>query len=160
MTNTIIVNSKANTLVITKAFAKAASIFSSDEYKALQEAKKDNPTYRVVIKAKKASDKSSDHNKGLKYSYMEKYIVAHDDEQKSIMKEYMGLRGLTKEAQALGIDSMDYSDIKNWFLDKFPEISEFLNQRLAVVEEVNKKIQAEKARKAELEAQSRGYIAA
>lgn len=88
MTNTIIVNSKANTLVITKAFAKAASIFDSDEYKTLQEAKRDNPTYRVVVKAKKASDKSSDHNKGLKYSYMEKYIVAHDDEQKSIVKRH------------------------------------------------------------------------
>lgn len=160
MANSVMVNSKTRTIVITKAFEKAASVFGSDEYKVLQAAKNDNPGYRVVAKSKKASDKKSDHNKGLSYKYMEKYILTHDDESKSVMKEYMSLRSLTPEAQERGLDSADYSDIKNWFLDKFPEISEFINQRTAIIGSVNKRLQAEKERKAQLDAQSRGFLAA
>lgn len=160
MKNTIFVSSKTRTIVIAKAFEKAASVYGSEEYKLLQAAKNDNPGYRVIAKSKKASDKKTDHNKGLSYRYMEKYILTHDDEAKSIMKEYMTLRSLTPEAQELGLDSADYSDIKNWFLDKFPEISEFLNQRTAIIGSVNERIQADKERKAQLDAQSRGLIAA
>lgn len=160
MTNSVMVISKTRTIVISKAFEKAASVFGSEEYKVLQAAKNDNPGYRVVTKSKKASDKKSDHNKGLSYKYMEKYIVAHDDESKSVMKEYLSLRSLTPEAQELGLDSADYSDIKNWFLDKFPEISEFLNQRTSIISSVNERLQADKERKAQLDAQSRGLIAA
>ena len=160
MTNSVMVISKTRTIVITKAFEKAASVFGSDEYKVLQAAKNDNPGYRVITKCKKASDKKSDHNKGLSYKYMEKYILTHDDESKSVMKEYMSLRSLTPEAQERGLDSADYSDIKNWFLDKFPEISEFINQRTAIISSVNERLQAEKERKAQLDAQSRGFIAA
>ena len=160
MTNSVMVISKTRTIVITKAFEKAASVFGSEEYKMLQAAKNDNPGYRVVAKSKKVSDKKSDHNKGLSYKYMEKYIVAHDDESKSVMKEFMSLRSLTPEAKELGLDSADYSDIKNWFLDKFPEISEFLNQRTSIISSVNERLQADKERKAQLDAQSRGLIAA
>ena len=160
MKNPIIISTRNNAIIISKAFEKAASVFGSEEYKMLQAAKNDNPGYRVVAKSKKASDKKSDHNKGLSYKYMEKYILTHDDESKSVMKEYMSLRSLTPEAQELGLDSADYSDIKNWFLDKFPEIREFLNQRTSIISSVNERLQADKERKAQLDAQSRGFIAA
>lgn len=77
MTN-LTINNKARTIEMTKKFEKAASRFGSDEYKALQEARKDYPTYKVVVKT--STTKSKESFKGLTYDYMEKYIDAHDKE--------------------------------------------------------------------------------
>ena len=55
-----------NTIEMTKKFAKAAEKFGSDEYKSLQEAKRDNPTFKVVIVSRKATEKK-DSYKGLTY---------------------------------------------------------------------------------------------
>lgn len=77
MTN-LTINNKAHTIEMTKKFEKAASRFGSDEYKALQEARKDYPTYKVVVKT--STTKSKESFKGLTYDYMEKYIDAHDKE--------------------------------------------------------------------------------
>ena len=73
--STIRINNSKREIVITKAFAKKAEQFKSDEYYELKEAKADNPTYKVVVrKAPKA-----DHHSGMDYDYMRKYIEAHDD---------------------------------------------------------------------------------
>ena len=66
MTN-LTINNKARTIEMTKKFEKAASRFGSDEYKALQEARKDYPTYKVIVKASTAKSKES--FKGLTYEY-------------------------------------------------------------------------------------------
>ena len=139
MTN-IKINGKNRTIELTnKKFADAASCFGSDEYKELQEARRDYPTFRVVTKFARA--KASDHNKGLTYAYMERYIMAHDDENGSIMAEYKTLRGTSDEAVELGTGSASYNDVKKWFDSAFPAFAEFQKKREAILLKVaaNKK---------------------
>lgn len=121
MTN-LTINNKARTIEMTKKFEKAASRFGSDEYKMLQEARKDYPAYKVVVKASTAKGKES--FKGLTYEYMEKYIAAHDDD-KIIMAEYKMLRGLSDEAQEMNAAACSYGEMKKWFFDKYPAFKEF-----------------------------------
>lgn len=127
----ITINSKKGTIEITKKFEKLASRFGSDEYKALQEARRDNPKYKVVIKTTSAKKKES--YKGLTYTYMETYIKAHDDEDKSIMSMYEDLRAISVEAQEALAESASYHEVKEWFLHQFPAIAKFHEKREAIL---------------------------
>lgn len=122
MTN-LTINNKARTIEMTKKFEKAASRFGSDEYKMLQEARKDYPAYKVVVKASTVKGKES--FKGLTYEYMEKYIAAHDDEDKSIMAEYKMLRGTSAEGMEMNAAAHSYGEMKKWFFEKYPAFKEF-----------------------------------
>ena len=126
----ITINAKNNTIVITKAFAKKASKFKSDEYNALQEVRKDYPSFRVEVKT---APKKKDSFKGLTYAYMEKYIAKHDDAEQTIMKEYETLRGIGEEAESAMAESASYGEMKEWFLNKFPEIRAFHERRAAIL---------------------------
>ena len=116
------INARSHSIEMTKKFAKAASKFGSDEYKQLQEARKDYPNYRVVVVSRNSSIKR-DTYKGLTYEYMEMYIQKHDDEQKSIMAEYLMLRGKTDEAEEALAESFTYLEMRAWFLAKYPAIA-------------------------------------
>lgn len=135
MTN-LTINNKARTIEMTKKFEKAASRFGSDEYKTLQEARKDYPTYKVVVKTSTAKGKES--FKGLTYEYMEKYIEAHDDEGKTIMAEYKMLRATSDEAKEMNAAARPYGEMKKWFFDKYPAFKEFTKS-------CNKALKKEKA---------------
>lgn len=126
MTNTIVINNKKNAIEITKAFEKAASRFGSDEYKQLRQARNDNPNFIVVVIKRKTAAASF---KGLTYEYMEKYIMAHDNEDESIMAEYKDLRATSEEAEAACAESLSYGEIKAWFLNKYPAIKKFHDRR-------------------------------
>ena len=117
------INFTNNTIEMTKTESKAASKFGSEAYKQLQEARKDYPTYAVVIKAVSSKRESL---KGLTYDYMEKYIAKHDDENQSIMEEFKMLRGNTEDLLA---ESVSYAKVKEWFLATFPEIAAFHKKR-------------------------------
>lgn len=123
----LIIDSKKNTIEMSKKFAKAASRFGSEEYRQLQEARRDYPTFRIVTKTTRT--KKSDCFKGLTYSYMESYIKTHDDEDGSIMAEFEDLRATSKEAEELNMESASYQDIKAWFLETYPEIAKFQEKR-------------------------------
>ena len=122
------INNKKNTIEMTKKFAKAAEKFGTEEYKALQEVRRDYPHFKIVTVTRKVSGQKETY-KGLTYSYMEKYIKAHDDENKSIMAEYEMLRGLSQEAQEALAEPCTYNEMKDWFLKKFPAIAEFHKKR-------------------------------
>ena len=126
------INNKNKTIEMTAKFAKAAAKFGSDEYKQLQEARKDYPNYKVVTVSRKNSSNKENY-KGLTYSYMESYIEAHDDEEKSIMTEYETLRGRSQEAQEALAEPCSYIEMKAWFLNKFPAIAEFHKKREALL---------------------------
>ena len=121
------INYSSRTIQMTKKFAKAAEKFGSDEYKNLQEARRDNPTFKVVIVARKSAEKK-DIYKGLTYSYMEKYINAHDDAEEK-MKEYKNLRGLSDEAKEALAEPCSYNEIRAWFLNAYPAIAKFHEDR-------------------------------
>ena len=122
------INFHSNSIEMTKKFAKAASRFGSDEYKALQEARKDYPTFKIVTVSRKPATQR-DTYKGLTYEYMEMYIQKHDDDDQSIMAEYKMLRGMTDEAEEALAVSFTYLEMKDWFLKKFPAIASFHEAR-------------------------------
>ena len=122
------INEKKNAIELSKKEAKAAAKFGTTEYKQLQEARRDYPTFSVVTVTRKTTTKKNTY-KGLTYEYMELYIQKHDDEEKSIMAEYMMLRGMTDEAEEALAESFTYLEMKDWFLKKFPAIAEFHKKR-------------------------------
>ena len=145
MTN-IIINTKNHTIEMNKTVTKAASKFGTPEHNELQEVRHAYPTYRVVTVSKKAA---KPEYKGLTFKYMEKYIAAHDDEDKSFMAEYLMLRGLNEEGKQVDADSADYADIKDWFLQSFPAIEQFHSERDALLEKIAlRKAEKQAAKKA------------
>lgn len=125
---TIRINTKKNVIEMSNAFAKAAKNVGSEEYKTLQEARRDYPNFRV--ETKKAARKTATNSfKGLTYDYMEKYISKHDDEDQSIMNEFKMLRGESEEAEEMLAESCSYNEIKTWFFKKYPEIEKFHEMR-------------------------------
>ena len=145
MTN-IIINTKNHTIEMNKTVTKAASWFGTPEYNELQEVRRAYPTYCVVTVAKKAA---KPEYKGLTFKYMEKYIAAHDDEDKSFMSEYLMLRGMNEEGKEVGADSADYADIKDWFLQSFPAIEQFHSERDALLKKIaQRKAEKQAAKKA------------
>ncbi len=125
MTN-LKINDRKRTIEMTKAFAKKASYYGTEEYVALKNAKADHPTYRPITVAPKRTKPTF---KGLSYDYMEKYIKGHDDENKSIMAEYKSYRAKTDEAEELLAETMSYGAIKKWFLETYPEFEAFHKNR-------------------------------
>ena len=119
---------KKNAIEMTKKFAKAAAKFGTTEYKQLQEARRDYPTFSVKTVSQKPAAKKNTF-KGLTYEYMELYIQKHDDEKKSVMTEYEMLRGLSDEAKEALAESFSYLEMREWFLAKFPEIAKFHETR-------------------------------
>jgi len=126
------VNEKKNAIELTKKEAAAAAKFGTPEYKALQEVRRDYPGFKVVTITRKSTAKKESY-KGLTYGYMETYIQKHDDEENSIMAEYMMLRGLSEEAEEALAESFTYQEMKEWFLKKFPAIAEFHKKREALL---------------------------
>ena len=122
------INYTSMTIEMTKAESKAAGRFGTDAYKDLIAAMQQFPNYKILVVTRAATKKSCDY-KGLTYDYMEKYIQAHDNEEKSIMAKYMDLRGESEEAKDALADSCSYKEIKKWFLEQFPAIKQFHEKR-------------------------------
>ena len=111
----ITINYKNASIEITKTFAKQARVFNSTEYKLLQEARRENNGFTVVVVAPK---KNSSKNGKVTLADMERYISFHDDEEHSIMREFNARRH-AKENGALCAHS--FFEIKKWFFEVFPD---------------------------------------
>ena len=148
MTEVRIFESK-KTLEVTKTFAKAASRYGSEAYMKLRSARNDYPDFKVVIRSTTAKKQTC--FKGLTYAYMEKYIEAHDDENRTTMKKFLDLRGQSDEAKEALAESCSYKEIKDWFLDTFPAIAEFHKKREKMIKATRQKKEvARMAREQEL----------
>ena len=128
----LFVNRKNGTIEMSKKFAAAASNPFSDEYAQLQSVRRDYPKFKIVTISQKAAKPDF---KGLTYDYMRKYIVKHDDAEKSIMAELL-------------MEAASYHEVKTWFLDQFPEIKAFHEKREKLLEKVAAKAEAEAQAKA------------
>ena len=128
--NAITINSKNHTIELSKTFAKAASIFGSEEYNQLQIARRDYPNYRVVTLKQKGTGKADFTN--LSYDFMDKYVNDHA-ESDDLKAEYRSLRGLDENGIAA-----DYQTVKDWFLNNFPEFEQFRANRLALLDKIQK----------------------
>ena len=122
----ITVNNKKNTIEMTKTYAKLASQYGTEQYKALQNVRRDYPTYRIVTVSRK---NEKPEFKGLTYKFMKNYIKGHDDENQSKMSEFLDLTAKSEEAKNMGIEAQSYAQVKKWFLMSFPAICEFITKR-------------------------------
>lgn len=114
-------NFVSRTIEMTKAEAKAASKYGTQEYNQLKEMRCENPTYQIVIKA---SVKRKNEFKGLTYEYMATYIKKHDKDG-SIMEEFLILTGKKeKENEDDYIEAISYFEVKSWFLKTYPQIEQ------------------------------------
>lgn len=142
--NNITVNAANNTIELSKKFAKAASRYGTEEYRMLQEVRRDYPGFEVVEATKKAKA-AKDPYKKLNFEFMEKYIKAHDNEEKSIMKQYLDLRGMSPEAIENGAASKSLPEVRKWFLNKYPQIKAYHEKREQELEKLKTEKEAERA---------------
>jgi hypothetical protein len=119
------INERKMVIEVSKKFYAAACKYGTQEYKDLQEVRRDYPNFKIVTITRKVSAQK-DTYKGLTYTYMETYIKAHDE---SIMAEYEMLRGISQEAKDALAEPYSYNEMKNWFLKKFPAIADFHKTR-------------------------------
>lgn len=132
---TIIINERKRTIEITKAFNKKASIFGSDEYKMLKEAKADFPTYRVVVKA--ASKRTLENR--ITMNDIIHYVAKTSGEDSEQMKTLLELRGKSvKEAGDIFEieETANYTDIKKWFFATYSELAEKTEKRQKRIDEI------------------------
>ena len=118
------INMYEHTIVLTKKEMTAASRYGSDAYKELQNARRDYPGYEVVIVTRTVKTQRETY-KGLTYAYMERYIQAHDDEQKTIWMEYKIYRGEPLDPKDEIPVPYTYREMREWFLSKYEAIAKF-----------------------------------
>ena len=116
------INEKKNAIELTKKESAAAAKFGTPEYRALQEARKDYPGFKVVTITRKSTTKK-ESCKGLTYDYMKTYIILHTtpEEEAAAVAEFDELILISKCQQ----QSLRYPTIKKWFLNKYPEVAKF-----------------------------------
>ncbi len=133
---TITINAKNRTIEMNKTFAKAASIFGSDEYNQLQEARRDYPNYRVITVKQKGAG-STEFAK-LSFEFMDKYVKDHAPSD-NIKATYLELRGFDQnwKVDENGLPE-DHARIKDWFLNTFPEFEEARAKRKALLGKIQK----------------------
>ena len=158
MTTNITMNHKNRTIELTKKFAADSSHFGTDEYKMLQEARRDYPNYKVVVVARKNSKSNFD---GLSLEYMELYISKHDDDEHSIMNEFEILLARDEASKAAGLQAAPYLKVKSWFLNKYPVFTQAYDKQAAILDDVASKQKAarEAKQKEMLEARRAALLA-
>ena len=117
MKKNITINTKNSTIELnSKKFAIASSRYGTDEYKELQNARRDYPDFKVVVVSTRKAPKSS--YKGLTYKYMEDYIAKHDASGE-IMAKFNSLRN---EEKGENLHKTTFFQIKKWFFETYPEL--------------------------------------
>ena len=103
------INSK---IILTKKFAKAASILNTPEYTALIQIRRENPDFTIELREiKKKEGKKSYRN--LTYERMEDYIITRDGKGSDAHKEFEQVKKLSQ------IQAGSYGYVKKWFLNKY-----------------------------------------
>ena len=137
------INHKNCVIELTKTEMKASENFGSEMYNALREARQDNPNYRVKLVS---PSKKVDRHKGLTAEAMKKYILKHDDEEHSKLKEFYELRGLTPEGKKDEFGcSVTYGKLKQWFFEQYPQFKKMEDSVNEIMKKVKEKAEARKA---------------
>ena len=129
MTNYLKVDEKNSRLIKDKTFDKKSRIVGSREYYMLQQAKRDYPSFTVITKSIKKNDTKTTYS-GLTYKYMKDYIIRFGTDKTAEVKELEDMIFLSQCHKK----SLRYATIKKWFLDKYPEVKEFLKTTEAAEE--------------------------
>ena len=117
MKNVLKINHKTSQIVMDRMFAIKSSLYGSQEYNNLQQARQDYPTYSVARKEIRKNPQKESFN-GLTYKYMEMYMDRYNVPAE-ICKQYEDLRFNAKG------HSIRYPIIKAWFLKTFPDMKDW-----------------------------------
>lgn len=139
------INRAKRTIEISKTFEKAASRYGSDEYIALTAAQHDNPGFAIKVVSSKV--KNNNPYAGLDYDFMKKYIERHDDDKHSNMTEFLEMRAQDELSIELGAKSAAFHEILDWFLDTYPEVKKYHEDREAKLEARRQKMAADKEKR-------------
>lgn len=128
MNTGLTINATANTIEMTKEFAKKAKYYGTEEYTQLQKARKDYPTYSVVTR----KSVSKESYKGLTINYMYNYIKKHpetvvmeDNTEMSTLEVFREIAGLDESGKKIvNVETAFYGEIRAWFLDIYPEVKD------------------------------------
>ena len=123
--------------VMTKTFAEKAFCYGTQEYEMLRAVRADYPQFTVNVRQIRKNS-SQEHYKGLTYDFMRHYIATHDADAIADFDEMV----LISKAHSTG---MRYPTIKAWFLDRFPEVSDFWIEQTAEAEEIAPVLEGEAA---------------
>ena len=105
------INSK---IILTKKFAKAASILNTPEYTTLMQMRRENPDFTIELREiKKKEGKKSYRN--LTYDHMEDYIITREGKDSATHKEFLNVKKLSQ------IQAGPYAYVKSWFLKKYKD---------------------------------------
>ena len=100
--------------ILTKKFAKAASILNTPEYTALIQIRRENPDFTIELREiKKKEGKKSYRN--LTYEHMEAYIITRDGKGSEAHKEFEQVKKLSQ------VQAGPYAYVKSWFLKKYKD---------------------------------------
>ena len=110
------INFANRTIELTKTEANKAKTYGSAEYTNLQNARKENKGFTVVVITRKASSKNS----RVTLEDMRRYISFHDDENGSIMKDF---KEKCKKKADGELHGSNFFAIKKWFFETYPEVA-------------------------------------
>ena len=131
---TLKVDQENGRIVMNRTFANLAANVFGEEYKILQGARQDYPTY-VVVRRTIKKNPNRECYRGLTYDYMRDYISRYEPEE-------------TRESVCAELEDMiqisrchsrckRYPVIKQWFLEKYPDVKNFGMEAFAEEETEN-----------------------
>ena len=100
------------TAQVTKAFAKKAVIFGTEEYKLWKAYREDFPKAQMVTKTIKKNPNKKTNNKNMTYENMVAYIKTQEN-SKQLLEE------MEKQIQMAKVQSNPYRAVLAWFEQKF-----------------------------------------
>ena len=110
--------------------AKAAGKFDSPEFNELQGLRAAFPTFQIVVKApKKAKNQLK-----IDYNFMEEYIKKNENAEANMEKLNI-LRG-KKADEGVYVETVNFMEIKKWFLATYPEIKEAQKKYREKIDEI------------------------
>ena len=103
------------TIILTKKFAKSASVVGSKDYTILCRLRKDYPDYSIVVREIAKKEGKVNPNRNLTYDHMRETItIKHGKES----KELAALETIIIESK---IKPAPYLHVKDWFLRQYPD---------------------------------------
>ena len=140
------INFARTTIELDKAEMKEAQKYGSEMYRALMDARHDNPGFRVVeIKAKKVKTPLD----RLDMATIRAYVKDHGNPEQ---KEKFLAISSPHYTEDVYIEAKSFVEIKKWFLAEFPTYKKTLDNHDAEMKEifkaVNEKIEDAKAKAA------------
>lgn len=106
------------TLVITAGFKKKASVFNSEEYTLLRQAKNENPGFKVEVRKSKRKNSPK-----LTLDFMRRYIDDLPDTKEKVAhkKVFNEMSGKLKDPE----HRTRYGTIQSWFVKTFPTYKDY-----------------------------------